>query len=189
MTDSAERSISRGRDTFSTGRGGLGNIRQTSASRDARPSSGPDDFSPTRGREPIASPQQVFSTGRGGAGNLRSPSRAPKDAQSDAAEQEVIREYVASQEHAIKSSGRGGIGNISRSRSRGPPQSKSPSRPSPTTGSPAPAAGKFSTGRGGAGNILSGQDGHGHAGYSAEAADEEERRRVGLSANVHNAGG
>jgi len=38
----------------SSGRGGFGNIRQTSLSRDARPDSGPDDFSGTRGREPIS---------------------------------------------------------------------------------------------------------------------------------------
>jgi hypothetical protein len=68
-----DRSLSRGRDAFvsasrhligvlltsptpiqqSTGRGGLGNIRQASLSRDARPDSGPDDFSTTRGREPV----------------------------------------------------------------------------------------------------------------------------------------
>jgi hypothetical protein len=35
----------------STGRGGSGNIRQPSVSKDARPESGPDDFSGTRGRE------------------------------------------------------------------------------------------------------------------------------------------
>ena len=69
-----DRSLSRGRDAFvsasrrligvlltspnpiqqSTGRGGFGNIREASLSRDARPDSGPDDFSTTRGREPAA---------------------------------------------------------------------------------------------------------------------------------------
>jgi len=44
-------------DTFlfvqlSTGRGGIGNLRPNSTSRDARPATGPDDFSQTRGREP-----------------------------------------------------------------------------------------------------------------------------------------
>lgn len=77
MTD--ERSTSRGRNTFivrfsldyflihifnvliqqSTGRGGIGNMRATSLSRDARPDSGPDDFSVTRGREPAVNPNQV----------------------------------------------------------------------------------------------------------------------------------
>jgi len=116
----AERSISRGREAFtSTGRGGIGNIRHASLSRDERPESGPDDFSTTRGRERIANPTQVFSTGRGGAGNLRSPSRDPSTpAEVVAVENEVIREYIATHEHAVYSSGRGGIGNIHRSRSR-----------------------------------------------------------------------
>jgi len=76
---SAERSTSRGREVFvcsshlyfpsishslsdyqqSSGRGGIGNIRAASKSRDERPSSGPDDFSATRGREPIAKHDQV----------------------------------------------------------------------------------------------------------------------------------
>ena len=47
----------------SSGRGGIGNIHQSSASRDRRPESGPDDFSVTRGREPISHPTQVRSHG------------------------------------------------------------------------------------------------------------------------------
>lgn len=44
----------------STGRGGVGNIRQPSQSADKRPTSdGPDDFSVTRGREPIVNPMQA----------------------------------------------------------------------------------------------------------------------------------
>ncbi|KAF9549919.1 hypothetical protein CPC08DRAFT_793465 [Agrocybe pediades] len=167
----SERSLSRGREAFqSTGRGGLGNIRQTSKSRDARPNTGPDDFSVTRGREPINA-NQVFSTGRGGAGNLRSPSRGPAagNPSIDVREEEVIREYVAANEGAIRSSGRGGLGNFSdRSRSRDPASpsavhSRSRSR---DPGTPI----RFSTGRGGAGNIQSG-DGH-----IAEIIDEDERR-------------
>ncbi|KDR70680.1 hypothetical protein GALMADRAFT_254722 [Galerina marginata CBS 339.88] len=166
-----DRSQSRGREAFSTGRGGIGNIRQTSLSRDARPTSGPDDFSVTRGREPIANPNQVFSTGRGGAGNLRSPSRDPKPrAEVEAAEQEVIRDYVAAHEGAAFSSGRGGLGNINRSRSRDPAAS--------ITSTP-----KFSTGRGGAGNIVSGD------GQVAESIDDEERRRVGhVTQGLHSTG-
>ncbi|KAF5317765.1 hypothetical protein D9619_012501 [Psilocybe cf. subviscida] len=151
----------------STGRGGLGNIRQQSASRDARPETGPDDFSATRGREPVPSKTGVFSTGRGGAGNLRSPSRDPRSSSNDAVaaekEREVIRDYVQSHEGAAFSSGRGGLGNInpgSRSRSRDPTS--------------ATAAGEkvFSTGRGGAGNIVAGD------GSIAEAYDEDERKHV-----------
>jgi len=161
-----ERSQSRGREPFlSTGRGGLGNIRQTSLSRDTRPGVGPDDFSITRGREPVPHQQQqnqVFSTGRGGAGNLRSPSRDPNSTgrvEPDAAEQEVIREYVASHEGAVHSSGRGGLGNITRSRSRDP--SATPNL-------------VYSTGRGGAGNIVHGEG----AQHVAENLDEEERIKL-----------
>ncbi|KAF8157263.1 hypothetical protein B0H34DRAFT_849518 [Crassisporium funariophilum] len=124
-----ERSVSRGREAFqSTGRGGIGNIRQTSLSRDARPDSGPDDFSTTRGREPLGSPTQIYSTGRGGAGNIRSPSRdVSRPPNVDVLEEDV-------------STGRGGLGNINRSRSR-----------DPTNNVPV-----HSTGRGGAGNLLPG---------------------------------
>ena len=85
----------------STGRGGVGNIRCASASRDARPDTGPDDFSPARGREPQprlaeSSPNHVISTGRGGAGNIRSPSRdAHSSATAEAAEKLVIRAHLA----------------------------------------------------------------------------------------------
>jgi hypothetical protein len=114
----SERSISRGRGAFSTGRGGVGNIRQPSQSTDARSESGPDDFSVTRGREPIASQKEIFSTGRGGAGNIRSPSRDIQDPITNRFEQDVMKEYKKSQEGALVSSGRGGLGNIHRSRSR-----------------------------------------------------------------------
>ncbi|KJA14266.1 hypothetical protein HYPSUDRAFT_49329 [Hypholoma sublateritium FD-334 SS-4] len=163
-----ERSTSRGRDAFqSTGRGGIGNIRQASLSRDARPDSGPDDFSATRGREPhpARAPAAVFSTGRGGAGNLRSPSRDPAPAAGDAAEQDVIREYTAAHEGAPVSSGRGGIGNITHSRSR--------SRPPPAV---------HSTGRGGAGNIVPGD------GLRPEVIDAEERRHVAPHEGPHSTG-
>jgi len=142
IRNAKERSASRGRANFSTGRGGIGNIRQSSLSRDTRPDSGPDDFSVTRGREPIATQKlEVFSTGRGGMGNLRSPSRdVHKTPIDEIVEEDVIREYKAAQEGAPVSSGRGGIGNISRSRSRDPVSNKV----------------FHSTGRGGAGNIVPG---------------------------------
>lgn len=153
-----DRSQSRGRDAFqSTGRGGLGNIRQASLSRDARPESGPDDFSTTRGREPVpGAHRDVYSTGRGGVGNLRSPSRdvSRPPAVPDVAEQEVVENYVATHQDAVHSTGRGGAGNFNRSRSRGPA--------SPPV---------HSTGRGGAGNIKSG------AGLEPDVVDEAERRK------------
>jgi len=140
-----ERSASRGRALLqSTGRGGIGNFRSTS--RDARPESGPDDFSPARGREPLTNPQQIFSTGRGGVGNLRSPSRDVNKAPAiDTIEEDIIRGYKVSHEDDPHSTGRGGLGNINRSRSRDPA-----SHPTvhPTV---------HSTGRGGAGNIVPGE--------------------------------
>lgn len=156
---SEDRSQSRGREALqSTGRGGFGNIRQASVSRD-RTAGGPDDFSVTRGREPL--PQQtapIYSTGRGGAGNLRSPSRDPARASAlDPLEKEVIDKHNANIAEAAISTGRGGLGNIARSRSRD--QSRSRVRTS---------------GRGGVGNIHEGGDG-----YDANAADELERRKEG----------
>ncbi|KAF5349194.1 hypothetical protein D9756_009521 [Leucocoprinus leucothites] len=164
MSDPQERSQSRGRDAFSTGRGGLGNIRQASASTSrSRPDKGPDDFSDSRGREPLAnSPDRIYSTGRGGAGNIRSPSRDPSKppapAPIDAAEREIIRTHIAASQVEPVSTGRGGLGNIaSRSRSRGPQLTANPIH---------------STGRGGAGNILAGDAG------AADVLDEAERKRL-----------
>ncbi|KAF8072327.1 hypothetical protein FPV67DRAFT_1560909 [Lyophyllum atratum] len=145
---SPDRSQSRGRDVYqSSGRGGAGNIRQTSASRDARPSDGPDDFSIVRGREPLpASLKQTFSTGRGGAGNIRSPSRDPTTPNIAEEDTEFIRAHIAAAHDGPHSSGRGGAGNISRSRSRGPAlYTQTP----PTSGTPI-----RSTGRGGVGNMI-----------------------------------
>ncbi|KAG6840494.1 hypothetical protein C0991_006364 [Blastosporella zonata] len=173
----ADRSQSRGREAFqSSGRGGAGNIRQASVSRDARPQDGPEDFSAARGREPasVASPLKNFSYGRGGAGNIRSPSRDPASATPSvvenaiAEENEVIRAHVAAAAEGPFSSGRGGVGNIlsnSRSRSRGP--------------------GVHSTGRGGAGNILPGTVADS---YVAELKDDEERIKHAHEAGLHSTG-
>ncbi|KAF5338212.1 hypothetical protein D9611_014589 [Ephemerocybe angulata] len=170
---SVDRSQSRGREALqSTGRGGFGNIRQTSLSRD-RPD-GPDDFSTTRGREPAPAVHvggnAIYSTGRGGAGNLRSPSREPS--RVDAREKEVIDSYVAQQGEAPVSTGRGGLGNIStaaaRSRSRDPLNSREPSR----------SRSRLTTGRGGAGNVR--EEGAGGV-YEGNRADEVERRKEGVA--------
>ncbi|KAJ2911498.1 hypothetical protein MD484_g8914, partial [Candolleomyces efflorescens] len=159
------RSQSRGREPLqSTGRGGFGNIRQASVSRD-RPTSGPDDFSVTRGREPVANPDAIYSTGRGGAGNLRSPSRDATRA-PDAHEKEVLESYAAHQGEGPVSTGRGGLGNINRSRSRDHSRTRT-----------------VTTGRGGAGNIRDGD------GYDANVADELERKKEHhLSAGPHSTG-
>ncbi|KAF8055346.1 hypothetical protein FPV67DRAFT_1435943, partial [Lyophyllum atratum] len=160
----------------SSGRGGAGNIRQASASREARPQDGPDDFSPSRGREFMPAITKTFSTGRGGVGNIRSP-REIRPTRTWGArtrwEEEVIRAHMAELQETPFSSGRGGAGNIqkagSRSRSRGPAVT---SPRAPSIAAP-PMAHVRSTGRGGAGNIVPGADG-----YLAELNDEEERRNL-----------
>ncbi|KAF9477281.1 hypothetical protein BDN70DRAFT_881374 [Pholiota conissans] len=163
-----ERSASRGRgrDTFkSTGRGGMGNMQPASPSpapksREPIPESGPDDFSVTRGREPVVNAlYKTYTTGRGGAGNFQLSSQAPKgDSSIDETEKEVIREYVNAAENTNFSSGRGGMGNFARSRSRGP------------AATPAYVP-TYSSGRGGAGNIFSGER------PPIAAIDEDERKK------------
>ncbi|KAJ7461217.1 hypothetical protein FB451DRAFT_1096144 [Mycena latifolia] len=167
MTD---RSTSRGRDALtSSGRGGLGNIHPSPSP--SRPTTGPDDFSSTRGREPAVSPlaatEHLRSTGRGGAGNFRSPSR-DVDVRGEA-ERDAIRAAEARKEGALHSTGRGGAGNISRSRSRGPETSLSPSRAGD-------AHEVHSSGRGGAGNIAPGP------------APAYERGRTGAVEGIHSTG-
>ncbi|KAF8729348.1 hypothetical protein AX14_006254 [Amanita brunnescens Koide BX004] len=167
-----DRSVSRGRDVYqSSGRGGAGNIRRASASRDARPD-GPDDFSTPRGREPRpthpadTSPNpQVFSTGRGGAGNIRSPSRDARAGAAETAvnavEDQLIRSHIVAEQGVVHSTGRGGIGNMtggSRSRSRARDTSH------PGSGAHTPL---HSSGRGGAGNIF--------AGHTPSVAEAEEK--------------
>jgi hypothetical protein len=168
----ADRSLSRGREVFSSGRGGAGNIRQSSASR-TRPVDGPDDFSQSRGREPApAQSPRSFSIGRGGAGNMRSPSRDVKGlATPDLIEEErVVRAHFAASQDAPQSSGRGGAGNITaRSRSR-----------DPASGGTTPLR---STGRGGAGNIIFGENNPG-----AFNEDEEERKNHHHREGLHSTG-
>jgi len=168
---SPDRSVSRGREFYqSSGRGGIGNIR-TSLSRDARPEGGPDDFSPSRGREPApVSGSANFSTGRGGVGNIRSPSRDAKTPDTPdrrdlalAEEERIIKAHLAAELDTPHSSGRGGIGNISRSRSRG----REPLL--------------HSTGRGGVGNIVPG-DGH------TPELDEDEHARHLHAEGIHSTG-
>ncbi|EKM76886.1 hypothetical protein AGABI1DRAFT_130901 [Agaricus bisporus var. burnettii JB137-S8] len=132
-TSTPERSQSRGRDAFaSTGRGGVGNIRQTSVTRaEATPSSPAVEL--IRGRElgnALPATSKLYSTGRGGAGNIRSPSRSHQRDLSqpptlptvfDTSKEDIIRNHIYVTEEAPISTGRGGAGNIqSRSQSRGP---------------------------------------------------------------------
>lgn len=163
------RSVSRGRDSFhSSGRGGIGNIRRSSMSSDTRPFDNPEDSVANRGREPVVHPDRMhmFSVGRGGAGNIRSPSQdvgqdhpqtvtiLNEHAAVQAEYEQKIKKHHA-ESNPIHSSGRGGIGNISGSRSR----------------SRGPALAIRSTGRGGAGNIQY------ETPASIDVMDEEERRK------------
>ncbi|KAG6844652.1 hypothetical protein H0H87_005103 [Tephrocybe sp. NHM501043] len=191
--DSKDRSISRGREVFhSSGRGGAGNIRQASVSREARPLDGPDDFSIVRGREPVPAVRSTFSTGRGGAGNIRSPSRDPKlalvaDDNQSLSDSEVIRAHVAATADGPRSSGRGGAGNIStsRSRSRGPAILASPNTSTP----PHTPVIVRSTGRGGAGNIsLNGVDISIDVPEDIQERDEDEEKRKALLAHRNEGG-
>ncbi|KII85723.1 hypothetical protein PLICRDRAFT_56930 [Plicaturopsis crispa FD-325 SS-3] len=129
-----DQSSSRGREAFqSSGRGGAGNIRRSSVSSDNAPEG---VFTDARGREHAVDTTKVLSTGRGGAGNLQSLSRSrhhpaiskvqhPQTASimSDHAaanahyEREVLRRNDEIKA-GIKTTGRGGLGNISQQKSR-----------------------------------------------------------------------
>ncbi|KAF8477697.1 hypothetical protein DFH94DRAFT_755045 [Russula ochroleuca] len=153
-----ERSTSRDRASgFQlTGRGGAGNFR--SPSREPA-TNGPEDYSDTRGRDPISAhdPYVVASTGRGGAGNIRSPSRDAIHAENGTPETSPIRSELRgrgydrdlisvidnSHDTGVHSTGRGGIGNMTNSR----PNSQSRSR------SREPAHASV---RGGFGNVYAG---------------------------------
>lgn len=146
-----DRSRSRGREFQSTGRGGAGNfVRSESVSRSREETEGQE-----RGREVLPANRTTHS-GRGGAGNIRSPSRDPEaDLRALSREREIIEEHRKQEEGHPFSTGRGGAGNIDRSRSR----SREPARFEPV----------HSSGRGGFGNISHG-DAHGLADL-----EEEER--------------
>ncbi|KAH9169381.1 hypothetical protein EDB89DRAFT_2073070 [Lactarius sanguifluus] len=153
-----ERSLSRGRVGLqSSGRGGTGNIRTPSLDLDRV--SGPDDFSDTRGRDPVLTrhlqADEVTSTGRGGAGNIRSPSRdasRPESIKSGSSparseprgrgyDRDLISAIDTANDTGVHSSGRGGLGNITR------PDSTSRSRSRDLV---------HSSGRGGIGNLYIG---------------------------------
>ncbi|KAG2143529.1 uncharacterized protein EDB93DRAFT_1088117 [Suillus bovinus] len=170
------RSVSRGRDSFqSSGRGGMGNIRRSSISSDPRPVDSSDESGSIRGREQAVHPDRMVSVGRGGAGNMRSSSQEVgrdhpqtvnilnEHAAVQAGYEQQIKKHHA-EANPIHSSGRGGLGNISgsRSRSRGPIV--------------------HSTGRGGAGNIQYG------AATTVDNMDEEERRKHAHAQAIHSTG-
>ncbi|KAF9235717.1 hypothetical protein BU15DRAFT_64630 [Melanogaster broomeanus] len=123
------------RDSFlSSGRGGSGNIRRLSISLDSLGA----DVIVICDRETPSNSNRFVSSGRGGAGNLRPPSLDLENHPLTAAilSQHVamqaqyerhIRDYHAGSSVLVRSSGRGGSGNISdlrRTRSDGPSTSK-----------------------------------------------------------------
>ncbi|KAG8798246.1 hypothetical protein FRC16_007639 [Serendipita sp. 398] len=164
------RSQSRGRETyFSSGRGGAGNMRPASREPAVR-GKGPDDFSPTRGRELPSIGDSITHTGRGGAANVRSPS---KDAAGERAYAAEVNQYVKDHTNpeAPVSSGRGGYGNIDRSRSRSREPAVSRERTNVHT-----------YGHGGAGNVISGTPAH------LGAVEEDEAKAYRHSGGVHSTG-
>ena len=116
-----------------------------------RPVDGPDDFSHVSGRE-IEGRHVVTHSGRGGAGNIRSPSRDPLNDRTaaDADHERVVRALRDEERARAHSTGRGGVGNIARSRSRDPAAAlASPGGNSQQLPAHAPSS---TFGRGGAGN-------------------------------------
>jgi len=145
-----ERSISRGREIL-FGRGGLGNIRPSSETRNAE--SEQKEHSVPRGRgiartvlgeggelEENYHDGLLHSTGRGGVANITS-------IRSPSVESPHPHDRVGP-ETELGSTGRGGAGNI-RSRSRSQARTAVESHPHP------PTSNVISTGRGGVGNIRS----------------------------------
>jgi len=185
FTERTERSASRGR--VSTGRGGAGNFRSPSCDRAV---DGPEDYSDTRGRDPVPAgdPDVLISTGRGGRGNIRSPSREPilGDGFGDTAslgvspsrsisrgrtyDRETINTIDEARDNGVHSFGRGGVGNMTVSPQRDDSKSRSRSR------EPAHTAG-----RGGVGNLYLG----GPSEKVIEELDEAERASHSHEPGMH----
>ncbi|PBK90928.1 hypothetical protein ARMGADRAFT_1166592 [Armillaria gallica] len=90
----------------SFGRGGLGNIRPQPSP--PIPQSPPDE-SELRGRDRTVNPHiQQQKASRGGAGNFRTASNSPDE------DINIVRKQSKSNEGESRSSGRGGLGNITR---------------------------------------------------------------------------
>jgi hypothetical protein len=170
------RSQSRGREgLISSGRGGAGNIRPASREPAVARGKGPDDLSPSRGRELPVIGDSFTHSGKGGAGNVRTPSR---DAAGERKYVEGVEKYA--REHhdpnAPISTGIGGYGNVTRS----PAASRSPSR---TQDSNRTSLHTF--GHGGAGNVAVG-DVHGDGNLTIQ--EEQEVREHHQENAVHSSG-
>jgi len=169
LSKDADRSESRGRDQKafqSSGRGGAGNIRLRSTSREPSTGPGPDDFSLTRGRTVEPTPGKPAHTGRGGAGNVRAPSADPAAEKQEAArERSIVAAKTEEEKDQPHSTGRGGFGNIDRSRSRS-------RNPDPV---------HHSSGKGGYGNITA-------SAVPEEVDEEKERKAHHVPATHHSSG-
>jgi len=164
-----------GHDVYSPGRGGVGNIRSPSPSRDPVVTIGLEDFFDTRGREPIPaeSPNVTISTGRGGEGNIRSPSRDAVRGYNASTEASPLRSEQRGHGHDrelitvmdsvygpyVPSSGRGGADNMIENPYPRPGSFSRSREPSHTSG------------RGGLGSIYHG----GPTEKAIEELDESER--------------
>ncbi|OBZ69146.1 hypothetical protein A0H81_10899 [Grifola frondosa] len=133
--------------TRSSGRGGSGNIRKTSSDNDN--ADGEESHSPNHGREPNVNPGRAQTPGRQGIGNIvrasriysafklpghlpRTSSLVSKQAIWRAEyEKRVIEQSDEAAKMKARSSGRGGLGNISSRHRSGKPSKKRPRRPRP----------------------------------------------------------
>lgn len=140
---------------------------------------GPDDFSPSRGRELPVIGDNLTHSGKGGAGNVRSPSR---DAEGNRkAAREAGEHAKASYDpDAPISSGRGGYGNIDRSRSRSKDPNGSSTNPTPRTSTQV-----HTYGHGGAGNVAPNS---GSSEGQLKAVEENEAKAYGHHTEVHSSG-
>ncbi|KAJ7097092.1 hypothetical protein B0H15DRAFT_824785 [Mycena belliarum] len=152
IVEGGDRSGSRGRDTsvHSSGRGGAGNFHSLSNSNTG-PTGEAQEFPWPRGREraPVAraAPASATSrsTGRGGSGNFNQspPATDPSHSLRD---REILRAHAEAERNVVRSSGRGGMGNIvtpdtrSRSRSIDPISSPTSMRLGAPGYSPSPSA-------------------------------------------------
>ncbi|KAG8899186.1 hypothetical protein FRC01_010628, partial [Tulasnella sp. 417] len=105
MSERNARSVSRGREFASAGRGGAGNMVRSESQTRAQVTR--VDDGDERGRDVAPRDEdRITHAGRGGQGNVRSPSRDPaKDAAERAFEDEVIRKSRENRESWGVSSG------------------------------------------------------------------------------------
>lgn len=169
----AQRSVSRGRDIVSTGRGGAGNfVRGDSASRGrvSRELDGDE-----RGRELSPSnTERVTHTGRGGAGNVRSRSRGAAAIREELSQERELIDASKNPSEQVFSTGRGGIGNIKASPNTSVSRERNDTRS--LSRDPPPGKRQTSSGRGGRGNI------HVNSEYTQrelERLDEDDRAVAG----------